>query len=69
MRGAAIRPLSTATTGGAGNPVLSTGEDAGSAGLTVLASAVPALAFALVLALVGALVLGWRRVRARTRPG
>lgn len=57
----AVRPLSTVTTAGVGNPVLSLLEDLGSALLTLFAFVVPVLA---VLALVGVLVLGlvlWRR--------
>ena len=62
---AAVRPLSTATTAGVGNPVLSLLEDAGSALLTLFAFVVPVLA---VLAVVVVLVLGlvlWRRRRRR----
>jgi hypothetical protein len=65
---ASLRPVSTAGTGGIGNPVLSTVEDVASAGLTAFALVVPLLA---VLALAGLLVavwLAWRRVRARRRP-
>jgi hypothetical protein len=64
---AAVRPLSTVTTAGIGNPVLSLIEDAGSAVLTLLAFVVPVLA---VLAVVGVLIVGllaWRR-RRRRRP-
>jgi hypothetical protein len=62
----AVRPLSTVTTAGIGNPVLSLLEDLGSALLTLLAFVVPVLA---VLAVAGMLVLGlilWRR-RKRAR--
>src|ERR671916_297988 len=38
---ASVRPVSTAGTGGIGNPVLSTVEDVASAGLTVLALLAP----------------------------
>ena len=62
---AAIRPLSTATTGGLGNPVLSALEDIGSLGLMVAAFVVPALAFLAVVALVALIVVAWRR---RPRP-
>ncbi len=61
----AVRPLSTVTTGGIGNPVLSLLEDLGSALLTLFAFVVPVLA---VLAVVAVLVLGlvlWRRARRR----
>ena len=56
----AVRPLSTVTTAGIGNPVLSLLEDLGSALLTLFAFVVPVLA---VLAVVAMLVLGlilWR---------
>jgi Domain of unknown function (DUF4126) len=61
---AAIRPLSTATTAGIGNPVLSTLEDLGSIALTVVAFALPVLALLMAVALLVAIVLGWRRLRA-----
>jgi hypothetical protein len=60
---AAIRPASTATTGGLANPVLSFGEDVGSLILVVAAFVVPLLALLLVLLLVIWLVTGWRRFR------
>jgi Domain of unknown function (DUF4126) len=60
---AAIRPLSTATTAGAGNPVLSLIEDAGSAFLVLVAFVLPVLAFLLVVGLLAALFTGWRRMR------
>jgi len=56
----AIRPFSTATTAGAGNPVLSLIEDAVSAGLSVVAIVLPVLAALLVLAM---FVAAWRIVR------
>ena len=62
---AAVRPASTATTGGAGNPILSLIEDAGSALLTVMAFVLPLLAAVLVIALLLALWLLWRRMRRR----
>jgi hypothetical protein len=66
---AAVRPLSTAGTGGLGNPVLSVAEDVTSAILTVLALLAPVLAVLVLVALVVALVSAWRRVRgARHRP-
>ena len=46
-----VRPVSTATTGGVGNPVLSLGEDAGSLLLVVIAFVLPLLAVVLVIAL------------------
>ena len=63
----ALRPLSTVTTAGVGNPVLSLLEDLGSALLTLFAFVVPVLA---VVAVLGVLVLGlvlWRRRRKRAR--
>jgi hypothetical protein len=61
----AIRPFSTATTGGAGNPVLSAVEDVVSFVLSFAAIIVPVLAALLVLALfAGAWVL-IRRLRRR----
>jgi hypothetical protein len=62
---AAVRPLSTAGTGGIGNPILSLIEDAGSALLVVLAFALPVLALLVVVALLAALFAGWRRLRRR----
>ena len=65
---AAVRPVSTATTGGLGNPVLSLGEDAGSLVLVVAAFVVPLLALLLVVGLLVLLVVWWRRlVRMRRR--
>ena len=64
---AAIRPASTVGTAGAGNPVLSLVEDAGSMVLTGAAFAVPVLAFLLVLALFAGLVVAWRRARRTLR--
>lgn len=64
---ASVRPAATVTTAGAGNPVLSLAEDAGSALLTLAAFALPLLAFALVLALAAGLVAAWRRARAGGR--
>jgi hypothetical protein len=60
---AAARPVSTATTGGVGNPILSFVEDIGSAGLTALAFLVPVLAVVLVVAVLTGFVAGWRRLR------
>jgi hypothetical protein len=61
------RGLSGATTGGLGNPVVSTGEAAGSIVLSILAIVVPLIAAALVIMLlvwVVRLFLRWRRRRA-----
>lgn len=59
----AVRPLSTASTGGLGNPVLSAVEDVISAVLSFLAIALPVLALLLVLALFAAALRGIRRLR------
>lgn len=64
---AAIRPLSTVGTGGAGNPLLSLGEDAGSLTLTVFAFVLPLLAVLLVLSLLVAGLAAWRSLRRRRR--
>jgi hypothetical protein len=61
--GAAVRPVSTATTGGVGNPVLSLGEDAGSLLLVVTAFVLPLIALILVLVLLVGLLVAWRRFR------
>jgi Domain of unknown function (DUF4126) len=59
---ASIRPVSTVTTGGVGNPVLSLLEDVTSGLLVVVAFLLPVLAAVAVLALV---VVGVRRRRRR----
>ncbi|HEX6844985.1 MAG TPA: DUF4126 domain-containing protein [Actinomycetota bacterium] len=64
----AARPVSTALTGGAGNPVVSLGEDGVSGLLSFAAIAVPVVAFVLVLVLGLAAWLAIRRVR-RSRRG
>ena len=61
------RALSGMTTGGFGNPVVSTGEAAGSIVLSILAIVVPLLAAAVVILLIGwviRLFVRWRRRRA-----
>jgi len=60
----AVRPVVTAGTAGAGNPVVSAVEDAISLVLTVLAVLVPVLAF---VALVAGSVVLWRKVHAWRR--
>jgi hypothetical protein len=60
---AALRPASTVTTGGLGNAILSVIEDVGSGLLTLFAFVVPLLALLLVIALLAALVVLWRRAR------
>ena len=62
---AAVRAVSTATTGGVGNPVLSGVEDATSVALTAVAFVAPFLAVIGVLALLAAGVAFWRRRRRR----
>lgn len=74
---AAVRPVSTATTGGLGNPVLSLLEDLLSGLLSVLAVFLPVIAFGLagLVAVIVVLMLmraarAWReRKAARLRPG
>jgi hypothetical protein len=61
----ALRPFSTVSTAGAGNPVLSLIEDGISAVLAFSAIALPLLALLLVLALFAAAWLAIRRLRAR----
>jgi hypothetical protein len=60
---ATLRPASTVTTAGAGNPVVSLTEDLGSGALVLAAFLVPVLAFALTIALVAGVVMGLRRLR------
>jgi hypothetical protein len=67
---AALRPASTATTAGFGNPLLSLGEDVASAILTVVAFALPLVAIVLVILLLAAVISAWRRLsRSRRAPG
>ncbi|MBA0045841.1 DUF4126 domain-containing protein [Mycobacterium sp. NPDC050853] len=56
------RPFVTGTTAGVGNPLVSTAEDGTSLVLTILALAVPILAFVVVLVLL--VGLGWLTFRA-----
>jgi NADH:ubiquinone oxidoreductase subunit 6 (subunit J) len=60
---AVVRPASTATTAGIGNPALSMLEDIGSGLLTLFAFIVPFLAIVLVVALLAGIVVLWRRAR------
>ena len=53
---ASVRPASTASTAGIGNPFLSLGEDVTSLALTILAFALPLLALLLALALIAGVV-------------
>ncbi|WP_067813423.1 DUF4126 domain-containing protein [Nocardia inohanensis] len=59
------RPFVTGTTAGIGNPVVSTAEDGTSLALTILALAVPVLAFIAILIVLAA--LGWVAFRATRR--
>jgi large-conductance mechanosensitive channel len=56
-----VRPASTAFTGGAGNPVLSLGEDMASTVLAFSAVIVPVVAFLMVVTLAWLLAWGVRR--------
>ena len=60
----AVRPVSTATTAGVGNPVLSLTEDAGSLVLVVIAFVLPFVALLIVVALAA----GFFSLRRRLRP-
>jgi hypothetical protein len=63
----AIRPFSTATTAGAGNPVLSLIEDVVSFGLSFVAILLPVLAALIVVAMFAAAWTVIRRLRRRLR--
>ncbi|MDX6697364.1 MAG: hypothetical protein QOE65_761 [Solirubrobacteraceae bacterium] len=62
---AALRAVSTATTGGLGSPVLSSAEDATSLALTAIAFVAPFVAVIGVVAVLAAGVEFWRRRRLR----
>jgi hypothetical protein len=67
---ATIRPASSTLTAGAGNPVLSLGEDVSSAVLSVLAVLAPLVGLLILIAIAVVAVLWWRRIRrARRRRG
>jgi hypothetical protein len=67
---ATIRPASTTLTAGAGNPLLSLGEDIGSAVLSVVAVLAPLLGVLILIVVAVVAVLWWRRIRrARRRRG
>jgi hypothetical protein len=67
---ATIRPASTTLTAGAGNPVLSLGEDVSSAALSVVAVLAPIVGLLLLIVVAVVAVLWWRRIaRARRRRG
>ena len=60
----AARPVSTATTGGAANPVVSLGEDGVSGVLSVTSVITPVVAAVLAVIVLVAVFLLWRRLRA-----
>jgi hypothetical protein len=62
---ATARPVVTATTGGVGNPIVSTAEDVAAGVTTVVAILVPALAATMLLALI--VLLAWLLFRRRHR--
>ena len=67
---ASVRPVVNVTTGGAGAPFVSTAEDVGAAGVSVLALVVPVLAFLLVVVIIALAVWSvwrWRKRRAAAR--
>ncbi len=67
---ATARPVINAVTGGVGAPVVSTAEDVGAAGVSVMAFVLPLLTFLLVsagLAFAVWAILRWRRRRADKR--
>lgn len=63
----AVRPVATATTGGLGNPVVSTLEDGTSLLLSLLAVFVPVLAVVLLVAVIFVGYRLWTRLRGRQR--
>ena len=65
---AGVRPVSTASTGGAGNSILSVAEDVLSVILVLLAVVVPVLAVGLVVLLAVGTYRALRRVRQRFGP-
>ena len=60
----AARPAATATTGGAGNPVVSLGEDGASGTLSVTSVVWPVVAAILAVIVLVLVVVFWRRWRA-----
>jgi hypothetical protein len=65
-----FRPLVTATTGGLGNPVVSTAEDGAAIGMTVIALVAPILVLVVIILLFAMLlsIARRRRERRRARP-
>ena len=69
---ASARPVINATTGGTGAPVVSTIEDVGAAGVSVMAILLPLITFLLVVCGLAVTVWGvwrWRRRRSLRRAG
>jgi Domain of unknown function (DUF4126) len=64
---ASVRPVSTAGTAGAGNPLLSFGEDVVSLVLTAVAFIAPLIAFLFVIGALIAIALSWRAMWRRMR--
>jgi hypothetical protein len=60
----AARPVSTATTGGTVNPIVSLGEDGVSGALSIAAVLAPALAAILAVGVLTVVIVVWRRWRA-----
>lgn len=63
----ATRAVSTAATGGVGNPVVATGETGASTVMSLLAIVLPWLAAALVIVVLGWVAWAWARRRRRRR--
>ena len=59
----AARPVSTATTGGAANPLISLGEDGASGVLSVTAIVAPFVAFVLAIGVLVVVAIVWKRWR------
>jgi hypothetical protein len=67
---ASARPVINASTGGVGAPIVSTAEDVGAAGVSIMAIALPVITFVLVVAFVLFAVWAiwrWRKRRAEKR--
>ncbi len=62
---ATVRPVVTATTGGLGNPVVSTVEDIVALVVSVMAILLPILTFIALVVLVAVIWRRWRRYKAR----
>mgnify|MGYP001047754780 CR=1 FL=1 len=62
----AVRPMSTVTTGGVGNPIVSFLEDIASVVLSIVAILLPILAFIAVVAMAVMVVMLYRRFRRPT---